>query len=78
MKAGSDRTKKFFSDKIYGRNHDDDIVWDKVKDVPKLGKAAAVFLCIINIILPGFGTITAACMTKEAKVPKTQVVVGLL
>ena len=59
------------SNKIYGRNHDDDIVWEKVMNVPKISKPAAVFMCLINIILPGFGTITAACMTKEAKVSKT-------
>ena len=60
------------------RNSDDDIVWTKIKNVPKLTKPIAIFCAVINVILPGTGTITAACMTDEETVSKTQVVVGLM
>ena len=38
----------------------------------------AIFACVINIIIPGSGTITAACMTDEEKVSKTQIYIGIL
>ena len=71
MKAGGDRAKKFAQDKLTGRNADDDVVWEKVKAVPKLGKPMACFVCFINILIPGFGTIIGACSTAESKVSKT-------
>lgn len=64
--------------KIMVRNQDDDIVWDKIKNVPKLSKPLAIFCGVINIILPGSGTITAACMTPDDKVSKTQLIIGVL
>ena len=54
------------------------MVWEKIKNVPKLSKPLAVFCCVINVILPGSGTITASCMTDEPKVSKVQIVVGVL
>ena len=59
------------------RNTDDDLVWDKVKDVPKLSKPIAIVCCLIDIIFPGFGTTIAACMTDEEQVSKVQLVVSL-
>ena len=64
--------------KLMVRNSDDDLIWAKIKNVPKLSKPIAVFCGVINVILPGTGTITAACMTDEETVSKTQVVVGLM
>ena len=61
-----------------GTNQDDDLIWQKVKNVPKLSKPLAIFCAVINVILPGFGTITASCLTSEEKVSKTQIYIGLL
>ena len=54
------------------------MVIEKVRNVPKIGKVGAVFVFLINLILPGFGTIIAACMTDEERVSKTQLIVGFL
>lgn len=64
--------------KILVRNQDDDLIWEKLKNVPKLSKPIAIFCAVINIILPGTGTVVAACMTDEETVSKTQLVVGLM
>ena len=60
------------------RNAEDDVIWDKVKNVPKVNKPLAVFCGIINVILPGSGTITAACATPDEKVSKSQLIIGVL
>ena len=57
--------------KVLVRNQDDDLIWEKLKNVPKLNKPIAVFCAVVNIILPGFGTIVAACMTDEDVLSKT-------
>ena len=57
--------------KVVGTNEDDDYVWEKVKNVPKLSKPLAIFCCFLDIIIPGTGTIVAACATPEEKVSKT-------
>lgn len=57
--------------KILVRNQDDDLIWEKLKNVPKLSKPIAIFCAVINIILPGTGTIVAACMTEEETISKT-------
>ena len=59
-------------------NQEDDLIWEKLKNVPKLAKPFAILCCILNVILPGTGTITAACMSTEQLISKTQVVVGLM
>lgn len=64
--------------KVLVRNQDDDLIWEKLKNVPKLSKPIAIFCGVINIILPGTGTVVAACMTDEDTVSKTQLVVGLM
>ena len=64
--------------KILVRNQDDDLIWEKLRNVPKLSKPIAIFCGVINLFLPGTGTITAACMTVEETVSKTQLIVGLM
>jgi len=44
---------------------DDGIIWDTIRNVPKLSKPIAVLCFVINLILPGIGTLIAACMTQE-------------
>ena len=61
-----------------GTNEDDDIVWQKVKNVPKLKKWLACLCAFFDIFIPGIGTIIAACSTDEEKVSKTQLIIGIL
>ena len=45
--------------------------------MPKLHKGLAVFFAILNVILPGFGTMFAACFVSEGEVSKAQIAIGL-
>ena len=72
------QTKEFMQKKVLVRNSSDDEIWEKVKNVPKLSKPLAIFCAVINIILPGSGTITAACMTPDDKLSKSQLIIGIL
>ena len=49
------------NEKVIKVGDSDREIWRLVTDVPKLIKAAAVFFAILNVILPGFGTMFAAC-----------------
>ena len=48
--------------------------------MPKLAKYFAVFFAILNVILPGFGTMFAACLdtSGSTEVSKAQIVIGLV
>ena len=52
-------------------------VWMLVSNVPYVTKPIAAISAFLNLILPGFGTILAACMADQ-NVSKTQMFVGLL
>ena len=60
------------------RNREDDVIWEKIKNVPKLSRPLAAFCSLFNLIIPGSGTVTAACLTEEQLVSKTQLLVGVI
>ena len=52
-------------------------VWDMVSNVPSVSKPVAFVSAGFNVILPGFGTMIAACAATE-NVSKTQLTIGIL
>ena len=57
----------------------DQQVWDIVRDVPRVNNVVAVIAAILNLILPGFGTIVAACASQgNDTVSKTQLTIGMV
>ena len=52
-------------------------MWDLIRTVPYCNKIIATISCILNIILPGIGTIVAAC-AGSGVIQKTQVLIGVL
>ena len=52
-------------------------VWDLVTNVPSVSKPIAIGSAVVNVIIPGFGTMIAACASSDT-VSKVQLVVGLL
>ena len=52
-------------------------IFELVSIVPQLSKPMAWFCLILNIALPGFGTMLATCSTGET-VSKTHFLIGLL
>jgi hypothetical protein len=51
-------------------------VWDMVTNVPTVSKPVAFVSATFNVILPGWGTMIAACAATE-NVSKTQLTIGL-
>ena len=52
-------------------------IFELVSIMPQLSKPMAWFSGIINLVLPGFGTMMATCSTGET-VSKTHFLIGIL
>ena len=77
-KLNADEAKKYMQEKVIKVGDTDKEIWRLLTDVPKVIKAVAVFFAILNVILPGFGTMFSACITTETEVSKAQIVIGLV
>jgi len=40
-------------------------IWELITNVPRLSKAMAVVFALINLVIPGVGTLAAACAAPE-------------
>ena len=60
-----------------GVNSTDIRVWQLVTDIPALKNVTAYICLIINIIIPGVGTMICSCVG-DANINKTQLTVGLI
>ena len=57
----------------------DKLFWELITCVPLVSQNIAYTAGIMNIIIPGFGTILAACWTKtDGPVSKAQICIGIL
>ena len=70
-KMSADEAKKYMQEKVIQVGHADREVWRLLTDVPKVIKVMAIIFAIINVILPGFGTMFSACITTDTEVSKT-------
>ena len=52
-------------------------VYQLITNVPKVNKIVAAISAVLNVILPGLGTILTACFDEE-NVSKTQISVGVI
>ena len=66
-----------FQQKVMVVDNIDKQVWLLVSDVPYVSKPVAIIAAILNFLLPGFGTVLAACMASD-NVSKTQLCVALV
>ena len=64
-KITKEQAKEYMQQKVIKVGDNDKEIWRLISDVPKLNKVLAVVFAIINVILPGFGTMFAACFTQE-------------
>ena len=53
-------------------------IWEMITEMPLVSKFVGVTCAILNVLLPGFGTIVAACAAQDALVSKTQLGIALL
>ena len=52
-------------------------MWEMATNVPRLSKEKAFGCVVLNVLIPGFGTILAACLADD-NVSKSQCLIGLL
>ena len=69
-------TKDHFKNKVLRVDDHDRDVWLMIQNVPKVPKIASFICTVVNILLPGFGTMLAACLTNDYT-SKVQLAVGL-
>ena len=77
-KITKEQAKEYMQQKVIKVGDNDKEIWRLISDVPKLNKVLAVVFAIINLILPGFGTMFAACFTQEQEVSKAQIAIGFI
>ena len=53
-------------------------LWEIICDVPRLGGVWPYICCILNVVLPGSGTMLAACMADATSWSKVQLTIGIL
>ena len=59
-------------------DEEDQKFWIMLVNVPQTHKAIAVLCLLTNILLPGFGTMFAACGGYTDTVSKTQLAIGVV
>ena len=62
---------KHFKEKVWTVDEKDKQAWDIVSDVPAVTKPIAAISAVLNLLIPGLGTMLAACSAKGS-VSKTQ------
>ena len=51
-------------------------VWELTTNVPRISKPLAIVCAVLNLVVPGLGTLVAACSAQE-NVSKTQLAIAL-
>lgn len=63
---------------MYTTSEADRELWRILVDVPKLTNSTPYFVAIVNVALPGIGTMAASCLANPNNWSKTQLMCGLL
>ena len=71
------RASEHFNNKVLAIDDVDKQVWDLTTNVPRVGKPVAIVCAILNFVIPGLGTLVAACSAQE-NVSKTQMAIALI
>ena len=59
------RTTDHFKNKVMAIDETDKMVWGLITDVPKVSKPVAIISAILNLVIPGAGTLMAACAAHD-------------
>ena len=54
-----------FKNKVMQVDETDRMVWGLITDVPKVSKPVAIISGILNLVIPGAGTLVAACAAHD-------------
>ena len=77
-KIDKEKAKEYVMSKVIQPDLKDSEFWQLIKVVPKNSIIVASIGLVLNIILPGFGTILSACMDQRGDVSKAHLTIGML
>ncbi len=72
-----EKAKDHFKNKVLTVDDTDRQVWESATNVPRVSFPVAIVCTILNLIIPGLGTLVAACM-QEDTVSKTQIAIAFI
>ena len=75
--ANQENNVNFFKTRVMVIDEQDKHMWALVTEVPKININVAYGCALLNIFLPGFGTLLAAC-SSQTIVSKTQIAIGII
>ena len=67
-----------FKTKVNRLEDEDKEIWNMATNVPLVSQPIAVVSAILNFLIPGFGTLLAACQTKANYVSKAQLTIAFI
>ena len=70
------RASEHFHNKVVVFDDVDKHVWELTTNVPRISKPLAIVCAVLNLVVPGLGTLVAACSAQE-NVSKTQMAIAL-
>ena len=73
-----DKAKDYVMTKVIAPDLYDSQFWQLIKVVPKNSVPIAAIGAFLNLILPGFGTILAACADQRGDVSKAHMFIGVM
>ena len=65
FEQGKEKTINFMKNSVIAVDEKDQAVWNLITDVPRVGSPMHVVLLILNIIIPGLGTMIVSCYTEK-------------
>ena len=77
-KLDKDKIKDYALNRVIAPDRQDEEFWQLIKQVPKNTVPVAAIGLVLNIILPGFGTLLSACLDQKGEVSKSHMVISLL
>ena len=74
-----EQARTYMNDRVIKFDERDIQMWKLTCTVPKIHKFLAIFFALINVVLPGFGTMFATCFAQiDETVSKAQIAIGLI
>ena len=59
------RASEHFNNKVLAVDDVDKQVWELTTNVPRVSKPIAIVCGVLNLLIPGLGTLVAACSAQE-------------
>ena len=77
-KALNEQMKSHFQAKVNKLDEEDSKIWEMMTNVPQVTKGIAILSLFLNFLIPGVGTILAACQTTSNYVSKAQITIAFV